>query len=658
MSQRRFPHFWSAAGQRCALAGLTATLGGFQPLQAFPPHPGAPAWSVQAPAGLHGTLRIDADSRAASLAFPLGPGLGEADLRYLPTLTGAMAPLVGMVPLASDFGKGMLVPALLATSGFSLAPGLLDWRWPVQEGASPAGQEALVTWTYPDGSRGCLQGLSGDGRDPRELLERFGYDATSACLLPVALNPGSPGPSLLPGTDGTLLLGLADSPRAAEATEAELPAGLLVIRGALAYEYRAEAADAAPGRTRFRLAAIRNAAGQAVTFTYGVNGVDYQASWADQAVRVTLDGMAGGVQIPDLDDALPAEEPDAPSLAFRQALVRVRIVYEGLGAPQSYAVIAAVRPECRTPSGTFACGFPGAQRGWQAGQESLLSNLQVTSIRREGVGDYFRFGYGKATPILHAGPAGGHAFAPTVLREIGVRDHTLRLTWTAQPATAASGTAGAPVWAYAVSAIEDFGSRAPDGSDPGAPGRAGQKPEPAFQVGDQGLVLRLVAVPGAAPCPAAGGSGDWAVRKRRFDGGLKGGCPGPEDGPPPTSEGPGSSDGTWRMGNAWDPQRAEVTTGIGRGPMPPQGTGGGGLPTNGPYVAIPGAPRFIEGHEVGRWRLQRVLPPALGRPAGQRVEPAKYGNGGTGGQAPAGGHGRCSAHRRSAGQHADHAPNA
>jgi hypothetical protein len=54
-----------------------------------------------------------------------------------------------------------------------------------------------------------------------------------------------------------------------------IPSGLLVIRGHLAYEFTFAESGQRPCVAHYRLTGIRTPSYEAITFTYGPNGVDY-----------------------------------------------------------------------------------------------------------------------------------------------------------------------------------------------------------------------------------------------------------------------------------------------------------------------------------------------------------------------------------------------
>ncbi len=426
---------------------------------------------------LEGILNVEADSGAACLGIPLGPGIGDASLRYDPMLVGRFAPLVGLAALPSSHGGVDSAPALLATSGFALTPGTLDWKLVASGVNNDPAELAAVTWTYPDGTRGGIGGSLPGAIEPRALQERFGYDARmDRGFLPHPIGTASGPPCVMSGTGGAFLLGLCHEagfpPRTLSGVDGKgnpirwmVPSGFLVIRGQTAYEFsyseeREAGAGKDVGNAHYLLASIRNASGEAVTFTYGENGVDYDATWHALKVRVALDGLAPVSPTIALDDALSSLHPEAPIFAFRNTLARLRVTYEGMQNPQSYSVIALARPEFQTPVGTFVGGFHTAVGSGDSATDSFRRNLQVSMVRDDRSGAYFRFAYGKAASILHPGQSGTQSFAPTVLREIGHPGRSLCLTWAAGP-TPGSRSAPSPDnpveddWQYGVCAIED-----------------------------------------------------------------------------------------------------------------------------------------------------------------------------------------------------------
>ena len=501
--------------------------------------------AAQDPGGpLQGAFLVDADSGAAILDFPLGPGIGEGELRYDPHLVGAFGPLVGLAPRAASQGGAEPAPVLLATSAFRLSPGTLDWCFTV-EGCVPS-SAGMAEWSYPDGREGVLGGPCPEGVEPEGLRARFGY--------PAAVGPdglphpagSAPAEDILAGKGGELVLGLADGARftrqAVSGVDATgkpvqwlIPAGILVIRGDCAYEYSySECGRGQPGLTpdfaHYRLTAIRNAAGEALTFAYGGNGVDFEATWKSLAVRVRLDGVAPIPPLPALDDPISSLDP---KLAFRDVVARLRIEYVGLPAPLAYALTAVARPEFRTPEGAFAGGFQGPWWGETGLRDCFRHHLQVNSIRKEGSREHVWFRYGKAKDL--ASPANGTAFAPVVLQEIGQPGRSIRLDWEGVNWTGASPSI--------------------------APNEAGSIPGGPWRYGVSHVEERVRSVPGDG-C-LRGGNG--------LIGGLKGGCPGSGDGASSSSS---SSDKVWAGPTRYDPVTKEATIEVAIGRNPPA-TGSG-----------------------------------------------------------------------------------
>ena len=551
---------------RICLLGLPAT----QLFAQSPEPPSDPGevFRLTEAADLQGILTVDAGCGAALLNFPLGPGIGAPERRYAPALRGHFAPQVGLAPALPEGTEP--IPALLATSAFTLSPGTLDW--PITTAGS------LVRWTYPDGSRGQSGGSLPEDLAADNLRIRFGYEPVGGpgqLPRPLGASP-SPLPGL-PGTGGEVLLTLADEVRFPRQTIPGpttggqpapwvLPSGLLVVRGDQAYEYSYSETSKALGLAHYRLTAIRHRALEAVTFTYGRNGVDYQAAWKDQKVRVTLDGLAHIPPAPALDAALSILDPESPGLAFRTLVVRLRIAYEGLPSPLSYSVTALARSEFHTPQGAFAGGFHSALTPEDDLQDSFRRNLQVNSVRKDLSGEYIRFSYGPANGSFPSG-TGTQTMAPIVLQELGYPGRSLHLAWEARSPVVPEGVP----WSLGVVAVEDwdFTGNAdkptthrltfrgsvipfadsvtyPDGSGmeftfPGAPTPGAPAPGPGarpFRVEEQGLTLFLAPRPQAQAVAVPVPTGRAAEQPQKTTppaarGGLKGGMlPGENPFPP------------------------------------------------------------------------------------------------------------------------------
>ncbi len=325
--------------------------------------------------GIHGILEVDPDSGAARLLFHLGPGIGRPGLRYIPTLVGRFAPQVGSAP-----------------SAFELSPGSLDWPVvPNGPDEAPPG----VRWTYPDGTGGCAEGSCPGDMNPYEIMARFGYAPSIGQGFP------SPAPLALAGTAGERLLALAADSEVPVTTPPDLlegeirgkdrwaiPACLLVVRGDLAYEFRyagPRRPGGSSGAAHYRLAAVRSPSGENVTFTYGPNGMDFQATRMDAWVRVALESAEGVVPVPALDTAFPALDSMAPSETFRDVEARLRIIYGGsLAETPGYTVSILLRAEDLAPGGAT---------GSKAIPPAFRSPLQVARVQADGSGETVQFTY-------------------------------------------------------------------------------------------------------------------------------------------------------------------------------------------------------------------------------------------------------------------------
>ena len=409
-----------------------------------------------------GILEVDPGSGAASLYLPLGPGIGRPGFRFVPALVGRFAPAVGPAP-----GTVPAVP-----DGFELSPGSLDLPL-AGEGPRPG-----IRWTYPDGSGGGAGAPLPAAVDLAAILSGFGYEPSADPGQLPRLDGAVPVPFGFQGTGGDCLVALREETRIEDRWI--IPTRLVAVRGELAYEY--QFAWIVPGYAQYRLAAIRSRAGEVMTFTYGANGVDFEAAWEAERIRVALDGMVPTAPVPALDPAPADPGAGAPDPAFRDAEAQLRITCEGSGAPTAFAVRALAPPEAPRSEG------PGALARRQG---SWLRSLQVTRVQDQTSGAETRFGYGKAT-------AGIPPSAPTVLQAIAWPDRRIELEWEGRPwegdgEETGAGVAQGEIWRFGVAAVHDR-----DGEGQGAsyrraaPGTESQDP----------------------PAPAGGAS--WVRQSRHF----------------------------------------------------------------------------------------------------------------------------------------------
>jgi len=387
-----------------------------------------PLRGASQPAGVAdraGILELDPETGSASMYIPLGPGLGRPGLRYIPALLGRFAPRVEMRPRCEL--------SLPSTAGFELSPGSLDLR------LAPAGSnechttKLLARWTYPDGSGASAVADSPDEAHPEAILRRFGYAPSVALGSMPRLVSSAPVGFLLVGTGGESLVALSDETRFpvhrlpgldgnGKADQWLVPSCVLAVQGDLAFEFQyADGPRTDSSHAHYRLTAIRSVAGDALTFTYGFNGVDFEAAWEGTRLRIALDGMAATTPVPALD--VPRE---TPSSAFRDVEARLRITYEGPEPIPGCTVTALARPEWMLPEGSLAAEG-------QADPDSFRRNLQVVMVQGDAGGERIRFGYGRALAVCHAGPAGTRHFTPTVLEKIILPQRSIQLEWADQP---------------------------------------------------------------------------------------------------------------------------------------------------------------------------------------------------------------------------------
>lgn len=470
--------------------------------------------------------------------------------------------------------------------------------------------------------------------DPRLILSRFGFGPST--------EPGSlPHPAahaavafMLPAPGGECLLAVCDETRFPVEQKVDrldengrwvpwfVPSCLVAVRGDLAYEFQCVEKPSQPSggtvdQIHYRLTAIRAATGEAMTFTYGSNGVDFEAVWEAIRLRVALDGMAPTAPVAALEEASPALASGTPALAYCNAEARLRITYEGPDASPGYTVTALARPGNLQPDGQLGGGFPPSGHG-EAHLDGFRRNLQVTRILRDDQGETLGFGYGKPPAVDQPGPDGTQSFAPTVLEEISLPQWRFRLEWAGRPQPDSGATAQA--WRFGVVALQQQecgdGTAAPtyrpvaSAPAPGSPwvrqsrhfalgtgtdcktyvrdrwelkGATAEQPRPCdpdgaiptFDLDPQ--TLTLVPVPGRLTRCL-----DWTPSLDQppdmhggnpFGGGLKGG----------SAAGPRA-----RLGPiSYSPARHEATMGAYVGPFPMAGGSGVNLGPNGPGLRGP-----------------------------------------------------------------------
>jgi len=469
----------SAACQWCMLSGikifkitcfLSITL---EFLSAHTPIDPVPSGGA---AGMPGILEVDPASGATTLYLPLGPGIGNRGLHYTPALVGRFAPQAGMIPAIRANGELANWPTLLATSAFELSPGFLDLPLVLMDQSEGPGQLQGLRWTYPDGSGGRSGMAFPFGVSAKAILTRFGYGPSVTLGNFPSFGSAVSVPFLLPGTAGDYLLALSDDTlfpakkvtfldAQGEPAQWVVPSCLLAVRGDLAYEYELVESSSPEmrktiGFAHYWLATIRSISGEVMTFSYGPNGVDFEATWEGTKVRVTLEGLRGTAPVPAMDGAFFAS-PREQTLAFWDVEAHLRITYEGSRPPtHGYTVIAMARPEFRMVDGRFVGGFRSDFVGRASLTDSFRRSLQVTLVHGEAQGETIQFGYGKAPLISCSTKTGSMFFAPTVLQEINIPGRSMRLDWQGHPCRRecmnSTGSSKQEGWSYGVDAVQDF----------------------------------------------------------------------------------------------------------------------------------------------------------------------------------------------------------
>ena len=265
------------------------------------------------PFAVRGILEVDPESGAASLYFSLGPGIGNAPIRYLPALVGRLAPQIGIQQRIGTAEEAKLGPTLQAATAFEPGPGYLDLPLTPMAGGRPG----VINWTYPDGTGGSASLASASAVDPVATLSRFGYagrQVVSPRFSTVSV------PEVVSGFGGDCLMFVADDQGQMAGAKAEgaldgpldqglIPFGALAIRGDVAYEYQftetwSRVYGEGPQFAHYRLKAMRSSTGETCRFTYGCIGVDFLASCEHESVRVPLEAAKGIAPVPALDDGL------------------------------------------------------------------------------------------------------------------------------------------------------------------------------------------------------------------------------------------------------------------------------------------------------------------------------------------------------------------
>ncbi|MDR3672193.1 MAG: hypothetical protein P4L36_15195 [Holophaga sp.] len=311
---------------------------------------------------------------------------------------------------------------------------------------------------------------------PHEVLARFSYAPPSRQDHLPHRSSAPPAPLALAGTAGECLLALTEGYGIPEAmppvlgrdVQAEdgwiLPPRLLVVRGDLAYEFSYAALprpDQSPWAAHYRLTAVRAPSGENLTFTYGPNGVDFEAAWMAARVRVTMEAAEGIAPVPALDAGFPALDSKPPGEAFHDVAAHLRIAYEGPKAVPDYMVSTLLRAEDLTPTIPPSDSRQDAATRPEALPPPYPGPLQVVRIQVDDSEEAVEFSYGKAPAVNAvnlAGPEEMRHYPPTVVQGIVFPIRSFRLDWEPQPGPCPPGQMEDGGWSFGVKAIHEQGA--------------------------------------------------------------------------------------------------------------------------------------------------------------------------------------------------------
>ena len=237
-------------------------------------------------ATLPSEFTVEPASGALIGRIPLGPGIGEGALRFVPTIHGRQAPQISWT--RTSLGAGHMAASSQAT--FSLSPGCLDLKLTsVQDVNFCTYISSFELWNGISGTFNLQQGhpYHESRVKPETLLAAYGYVGAvgSVPFLPEAGE--NPRPLVKYATDGSLLIGFEDASAPAIRTPAawgprppyrrgqvRSPSRILLIKQGIAYEFSAMYDSRFAERigtirsSRFRLTAIRNLFAERIQITY------------------------------------------------------------------------------------------------------------------------------------------------------------------------------------------------------------------------------------------------------------------------------------------------------------------------------------------------------------------------------------------------------
>ena len=243
------------------------------------------------PAGMASEFTVEPASGALDAHIPLGPGIGEGGVRFVPTILAHHAPQISWV--RTSLPSNQLEASSQAT--FSLLPGCLDLKL-TAHGDSDA-RTFVSNFELWNGINGTFQldRAFPEFEDPIEaetVIRAFGYRQEAVGSKPHL--QGQAAERLVKyATDGSLILALHDATCAPEILtpitwgtgdrtgrgNVASPSRILLIRQDIAYEFTTLYDSRFAGQwgniwfSRFRLTGIRNKFGDRVQITYQGNGV-------------------------------------------------------------------------------------------------------------------------------------------------------------------------------------------------------------------------------------------------------------------------------------------------------------------------------------------------------------------------------------------------
>jgi len=263
------------------------------------------------PLDLSTGLAVEPASGALDVSIPLGPGIGEGGVRFVPTLRGHLAPQISWVRTSAPSNR--LEASSQAT--FSLQPGSMDLKLTSHfDTDARAAVSGFELWNGITGTFHLDQPLP-DFEDPIDadrLIQAFGYDRETVGKAPHPRDE-SAGRMVKYATDGSLVLALGGRTLLTPITSGvgdqvrkgtvESPARVLLIRQGIAYEFTTSYDSRFEGKfgniwfSRFRLTGIRNKFGDHIRIEYSGNGLSGPANQMGYEAEYVRGGWATGQKV-------------------------------------------------------------------------------------------------------------------------------------------------------------------------------------------------------------------------------------------------------------------------------------------------------------------------------------------------------------------------